>query len=313
MKPSSLVLRGALAAIALAGACGISAAQAADTYAQTRYPIVLVHGMSGFDAIGPVAYFYGVPDTLRASGAVVFTPAVSAFNSNEQRGEQLLATLRQLKAAYGYSKFNLIGHSQGGTTARYVAAVAPELVASVTTVGTPHQGSKVADVVADVSGATGTTGLVASIATALGQAISWISGNPTLPQNAMGTLSSLNTAGAQSFNASFPQGAPTSPCGQGPEVANGIRYYSVGGTAAVTNLLDLTDGFLGLTSAVFLGEANDGLVSRCSSHWGLVLRDDYPWNHLDEVNQAFGLRGWFTPDPVQFYRSQANRLKLLGL
>ena len=44
-----------------------------------------------------------------------------------------------------------------------------------------------------------------------------------------------------------------------------------------------------------------------------MLRDDYPWNHLDEVNQTFGLRGWFTPDPVAFYRTQANRLKNAGL
>jgi triacylglycerol lipase len=44
-----------------------------------------------------------------------------------------------------------------------------------------------------------------------------------------------------------------------------------------------------------------------------VVRDDYPWNHLDEVNQAFGLRGLFSPDPVAMYRAQANRLKSLGL
>jgi triacylglycerol lipase len=65
---------------------------------------------------------------------------------------------------------------------------------------------------------------------------------------------------------------------------------------------------------LFFGfEQNDGLVGKCSSHWGKVIRDDYPWNHLDEVNQAFGLRGLFSPDPVAMYRAQANRLKSLGL
>jgi triacylglycerol lipase len=92
-----------------------------------------------------------------------------------------------------------------------------------------------------------------------------------------------------------------------------VRYYSASGTSVLTNLLDLSDPLLGLTALYFGGESNDGLVSRCSSHWGTVLRDDYPWNHLDEVNQMFGLRGWFTPDPVAFYRTQANRLKIAGL
>jgi hypothetical protein len=77
-------------------------------------------------------------------------------------------------------------------------------------------------------------------------------------------------------------------------------------------LLDPTDALLGVGALSFGFSANDGLVGRCSSRWGVVLRDNYPWNHLDEVNQAFGLRGLFTPDPVAFYRSHANRLKTGG-
>ena len=44
-----------------------------------------------------------------------------------------------------------------------------------------------------------------------------------------------------------------------------------------------------------------------------MLRDDYPWNHIDEMNHIFGLLGKGAPDPVAFYRTQANRLKLKGL
>ena len=307
--------RHAAATLALAAAAALAApaSQAADTYTQTRYPVVLVHGMLGFDAIGPVDYFYGVPAALRSGGATVYTPSVSALNTSELRGEQLLAQLRQLKAAHGHTRFNLIGHSHGGPTVRYVAAVAPELVASVTTVGAPHAGSKVADGIQAAAAATGTTGLVASIVNAQGVAISWLSGAPQLPQQSLGSLVSLNTPGAAAFNARFPQGAPTTPCGQGPAQVNGVRYFSVSGTSVVTQPLDPADAFLALTSTYFGSEPNDGLVSRCSSHWGTVLRDDYPWNHLDEVNQSLGLRGLFTPDPVAFYRSQANRLKQLGL
>lgn len=37
-------------------------------YTQTRYPIVLVHGLFGFDSLGPLEYFYGVPGALRSGG-----------------------------------------------------------------------------------------------------------------------------------------------------------------------------------------------------------------------------------------------------
>ncbi|MBC7955889.1 MAG: triacylglycerol lipase [Cytophagales bacterium] len=288
-------------------------AAAADTYTQTKYPVVLVHGAFGFDAIGPVNYWYGIPNTLRSGGAVVYTPSMSGAATSEARGEQLLRQLRAYKAAYGHQKFNLVGHSHGGATARYVAAVAPELIASVTTVGAPHAGSKVADVLKAVTSWTGTTGLVSSIANGLSATIAFLSGSPELPQDALGSLQSLNTAGAADFNRRFPQGAPTSPCGQGPASVNGIRYWSVGGTSVATNVFDISDALLVTTGAVFGFEQNDGLVSQCSSHWGTVLKDNYAWNHLDEVNQAFGLRGLFSQDPVAFYRSQANRLKAAGL
>jgi triacylglycerol lipase len=289
------------------------ALNAADTYTQTRHPIVLVHGLLGFDALGPVQYFYGIPSELRRSGAVVHTASVSQSNSTEVRGEQLLRELQGLQARYGYTKFNLIGHSHGGSTSRYVAAVAPGLVASVTTVGTPHKGSKVADAVAGITSFTGTTGAVAALVNGLSSVVAYLSGSGANPQNALASLQSLSTAGAADFNRRFPQGAPTTACGQGAEVVNGVRYYSMGGTSVLTNVLDVSDGFLGAASVFFGFEQNDGLVGQCSSHWGKVLRDDYNWNHMDEVNHVFGLRSWFSSDPVSVYRTQANRLKSIGL
>ena len=59
-------------------------------YTETKYPIVLVHGLFGFDNIGAVEYFYTVPFYLRIDGAKVYTVQVSAANSTEVRGEQLL-------------------------------------------------------------------------------------------------------------------------------------------------------------------------------------------------------------------------------
>jgi triacylglycerol lipase len=293
--------------------CTPAALNAADTYTKTQYPIVLVHGLLGFDALGPVQYFYGVPSELRRSGATVYTASVSQSNSTEVRGEQLLKELQTLKARYGHTKFNLVGHSHGGNTIRYVAAVSPGLVASVTSVGTPHQGSKVADGLQGITNWTGTTGLVAGVVNGLSSVIAYLSGSSANPQNALASLQSLSTKGAQDFNRRFPQGAPTTSCGQGPEVVNGVRYYSMGGTSVLTNVLDVSDGFLGAAGLFFGFEQNDGLVGRCSNHWGKVLRDDYGWNHVDQINHVFGLRSIFSSDPVAVYRAHANRLKTLGL
>jgi len=81
----------------------------------------------------------------------------------------------------------------------------------------------------------------------------------------------------------------------------------------VASLNDASDAAMLATSVFFGSEANDGLVGRCASHLGVVLRDDYGWNHLDEVNQLFGLRGLFASDPASVLRAQANRLQAAGL
>lgn len=305
-------LRGLLLALSLLFASTASVAQS--TYTKTKYPIVLVHGLLGFDSIlGVLDYWYGVPGDLRAGGAKVFVANVSSSNFSELRGEQLIRDLDSLRAVYGYSKFNLIGHSHGGPTIRYVASVRPDLVASITSVGAPHKGSKVADGLnAALPPGSPLRPLVAGLVNAVSVFIEVLSGDDD-PQNALGALASLSSAGAASFNAQHPQGLPITACGSGTSLVNGIRYYSWGGTSVLTHVFDASDALLGAGSLFFGFEQNDGLVGQCSSHLGLVLRDNYGWNHLDEVNQLFGLRGLFSSNPVSVLRAHANRLKLAGL
>ena len=288
-----------------------ASAHAASDYAKTRYPIVLVHGLFGFDSFLGVDYFYGIPSALSQDGARVFVAQVSAANSTEVRGEQLLAQVKNIMAITGASKVNLIGHSHGGPTIRYVAGVAPQLVASVTSIGGVNKGSRVADILRGTVPAGGLSEMIVNnAAKAFVTLINLGSGGTSLPQTPTAALNSLTTAGSLDFNRRFPQALP-SGCGSGAELVNGVRYYSWAGTLPVTNILDVSDGALGIMSLVF-GEANDGLVSACSSRLGKHL-GDYRQNHLDEVNQVVGLRDWFSVDPVTLYRQQANRLKLLGL
>lgn len=283
-------------------------------YTETKYPIVLVHGLFGFDKIGPVDYWYGIPSALRSDGAKVYVTQVSAANSSEVRGEQLLSQVKQILAVTGAAKVNLIGHSHGGPTIRYVASVRPDLVASATSVGGVNRGSKVADVLLGVAPAGSIPNAVlVSITNGLGQIISFLSGSPTIPQNSLAAVNSLSTAGTLKFNAKYPEGVPTTACGEGAYTARGVAYYSWSGAKPYTNILDILDPALALTSLAFGGEKNDGLVASCATHLGKVIRDDYAMNHVDEVNQTIGLVNIFETNPVTLYRQHANRLKNQGL
>lgn len=280
---------------------------------KTKYPIVLVHGVSGFSSILGIDYFYGVRGALQERGAKVYAPNVSAWDDAYQRGEDLIDALDDLRAATGSSKFNLMGHSLGGPTVRYVAGVRPDLVASITTINAVNFGSDFADAargVVPVGG--GLEALVEGSLNLLGNVIDFLSGNPEYAQDALASVTFMTTPGANEFNRYFPAGKPTSRCGAGASKVNGIRYYSWGGDATFTNALDITDAFLVFTGATING-ANDGLVERCDQHWGQVIGTGYNMNHLDAVNHIFGIHHLFETDPLTLYKNQAVRLKSAGL
>ena len=136
-------------------------------------------------------------------------------------------------------------------------------------------------------------------------------GAPDGPMDFDAAFEHFSTTGIATFNNAYPAALPGG-CGEGSKVVNGIRYYSWSGTGVLTNVLDPLDALLGITS-LFVGEANDGLVGRCSSHLGDVIRDNYFQNHLDEVNLMFGLISPFTSNPKTLFRNHANRLRKKGL
>lgn len=294
--------------IALIAITALPAPSWAAGYTQTKYPIVMVHGFLGFESIGPLEYFYGITSGLRSGGANVYVTTVSAANSPEVRGEQLLTQVKQILAVTGATRVNLIGHSHGGPTTRYVASVRPDLVASVTSVGGVNKGSKVADILMDNA-----PGVSTVVLGAVAELMSIVSGNTGKPQDAKAAMMSLTTAGSLAFNSRHPEGVPLSACGEGAYQARGVHYFSWSGGKQITNVFDPLDAPLALTALAFDGEKNDGLVGSCSSHLGRVIRDDYAMNHLDEVNQTAGLVSLFETNPVTVFRQQANRLQGLGL
>ena len=194
---------------------------------------------------------------------------------------------------------------------RYVADVIPTKVASLTLIHSPAKGSPVGDLLVGVVPAGTAQSFIGSVSDAIMGIIGFLAGN-NRPEDSLAALNSLTTSGAATFNAAHTNGMPTTTCGEGAYTANGIKNYSWSGTSSFTNVIDPLDYFFGITGLAGT-EANDGLVGKCSSHFGKVLRDDYPWNHADAINHTFGVQGLFAPDPVDVYRAHANRLKNAGV
>jgi triacylglycerol lipase len=112
-------------------------------------PIVLAHGLFGFDQIGLgrltlATYFRGIPDWLRAAGNRVLVTKVPPIAGVEARSRRLG---EQILAAFPDEPVHLIGHSMGGLDARMLLSdpAWQRRVLSLTTIGTPHLGSSIAD------------------------------------------------------------------------------------------------------------------------------------------------------------------------
>lgn len=294
----------------------ISMSSAHAGYTSTKYPIVLVHGVAGFDTVGGlINYFHNVPWNLERSGAKVYTTSVSFVNSSEARGQQLANFISGL----GQTKVNLMAHSQGAPTSRVAASIIPGKIASITSINGVNYGSKVADVVRGIiPPGSWVEGGANAIANALGNIVDELS-NSNNPQQGVEALKTLTTDGTLALNAALGwKGVNRYNHCTGSSVnvnisGKNIKMYSWGGKTMWTNALDPLDIFFTITSKAFnWGENNDGLVSSCSQKMGQVISVNYLLNHGDAVNHLFGIHHIFQ-EPITLYRSQANRLKNAGV
>lgn len=113
-----------------------------------RLPVVFVHGMLGFDAIQLAGvrreYFRGLRAMLAGLDVEAYFLAVAPVGGVALRARQLARHVRALPAP----RVNVVAHSMGGIDARFAVARLglADRVASITTVGTPHRGTPLADV-----------------------------------------------------------------------------------------------------------------------------------------------------------------------
>ncbi len=226
---------------------------------QLRSPIVLIHGLLGFDRLqvgGLVLadYFPGISAALREAGNRVLQARLTPTAGIADRARELKT---QIEKEFGTDPVHLIGHSMGGLDARYLIARLDmgQRVLSLTTVGTPHRGSSFAD------------WGVHRFGSFLQPVLDLLS----IPYQA---FYDLTVASCQKFN----QEVPDQP---------GVRYFSVAGRfecswfapewSLPASVLSRTEG------------DNDGVVSVASATYGEHC-EVWDADHLGLVNWSFPLR-----------------------
>lgn len=140
------------------------------SYAQTKYPIMVVPGVLAYDSINAIIdridYFYELSEVIEAdSDQLVHTFSLHPWQETVQRGESLARQIIERiaiadssqpgnnvdlnKYPVPFEKVNLLAHSHGATTSRAAIRILKDMdldnVASLTTVAGPHFGTPTAD------------------------------------------------------------------------------------------------------------------------------------------------------------------------
>lgn len=118
---------------------------------QTKYPIVLVHGV----AIKNIKFFkcFGQIDRiLKIQGYHVYISNHDAFGSIATNAKQIKDFILDVMKKEGTDKVNIIAHSKGGLDSKYMIQELgmEDNVASLTTLSTPHKGSPLATKLVDM-------------------------------------------------------------------------------------------------------------------------------------------------------------------
>lgn len=115
---------------------------------KTKYPIVLIHG-TGFRDRNWLNYWGRIPKVLINYGCEIYYGQQDSWATIECNARTVKKSIEDALSASGAKKVNLIAHSKGGMEARYIISTLrmSDHIASLTTVGCPHHGSRTMDVV----------------------------------------------------------------------------------------------------------------------------------------------------------------------
>lgn len=267
--------------------------------------IVLAHGVLGFNAVGfngfnipkfnligfetpaieidefaVVSYFNGIKPALKKLGYGVVSPSVPSVGSIDERAAVFYKKLRKviIKNKIERKSIAIFAHSLGGLDARMAltlnGAWLADYVKCLVTIGTPHLGSPVAELLANKN----------FITTPLYRKALFVFGS------SVGALKNLTPTFCQHFDATTKN-------------VDGVSYYSIAGLITADAKANYSAFFTALGQQI--NEPNDGVVTLDSA---AKANDD--WTNLEtwHVDHA-GLVGWFDigPGSLASTRQHINR------
>ena len=117
-----------------------------ETKNKLKYPILLVHGTGSRDD-KRINCWGRIPKALEKAGAQVFYSNQDAWGTIENNAKTVKKSALAVLAETGSEKLNIIALSKGGLESRYIISKLgmEDKIASLTTVSTPHHGSKTMD------------------------------------------------------------------------------------------------------------------------------------------------------------------------
>ncbi|GAN05085.1 triacylglycerol lipase [Mucor ambiguus] len=320
-------------------------------YVAPRAPIVLCHGLYGFDKLGPdalpllqVQYWGGIENELAKLGAKVIVTKVPSTGSIWDRAHTLHSILKSILDG---RDVNFVAHSMGGLDCRYLISHIPDRpykINSLTTISTPHRGSPVMDWFRDNVGVGMAGALVAAIEKINQQKVPPELLSPELKETLMekqrksnNTCSpSLSSSLSWSLLAEFAKSPKvmkqlirlvdteayanlsTDYCKNyfNPNTPNdpSISYYSYGANASFPawSLLNLPSKWIKDKEGI-----NDGLVSVESAKWGTYIKT-LQADHWDLNGQRYRwkhTRPFIDKtkfDTIDFYMEMATHLYQQG-
>jgi triacylglycerol esterase/lipase EstA (alpha/beta hydrolase family) len=306
--------------LALAGALalgGFGAPAAARDANKTRYPIVLAHGLGGFDDILGFDYWGDDLGTFVLDpcsfleigcnpdihgGQASFIAAVQPLQNSEVRGLQLYNAIRGYMASSGTTYINLVGHSQGGLDMRKAARLLRtnlgyRVVRYGISISSPHRGSPIAKHILGLGN--GVTSVINALFTFYGDIV-YAPGN-----DGFAALKQLIhddwpgdtlTTGTKLFNQAWPNSSSDIErarsfitAQQGLDVNPALYLIRFGAThidgdGYATTDAD-NDGALGVGNGNPNDTDDDGLVGINSAQMGLRLRYTEQFFDLDVVTE----------------------------
>ena len=269
-------------------------------YAELKYPVLLVHGM-GFRDHKRICYWGRIPKALEQMGAKIVYGGQDSNASIETNARHIAARIDDILLETDAKKVNIIAHSKGGLDCRYAISCLgmAEKVASLTTISTPHHGSKTVDALLKIPAFLVKAGCFC--------ADIWFSLLGDKNPDTYSAISSFTTAAAKKFNEEVTD-------------SESIYYRSY----AFVMQKASSDIFMWLTNLVvgaFEGE-NDGLLAPRSVKWG-DFRGTFRGegrrgiSHCDEVDMRrrplSKKRGEGVSDIVDIYREIISDLYEMGL